>query len=149
MLAYCVISAYAWAGFPYDNLCIDENYADGGANGTYTNVVFRNTTRRESVEVKPEDAYKFCRQSFTGFDGLLFPPTSRIQSATKQWMQNSQETLTDLYGWTSVVAVTVYVLVYFGTAIFNALLSWIQGVYEPQGQEQHIDFSSDYGKLIT
>jgi hypothetical protein len=58
-------------------------------------------------------------------------------------MDGSQPLLTTIYGWTSVVALVVFVAVFFGSAITRYIMSWFKGVYRPRGQNQHIDFSSD------
>lgn len=147
ILAYCIISAYAWAGFPYDNLCLNEEDDDSAtlARATYTNVTLFTNEVKSNVTVQRDEVFFSCRQNWRGFQGPAFPPTARIQSPTAQWMGQSQEQLTNLYGWTSVAAVAIYILVYFGAAIKDSMASWIKGSYVSRGQEQHIDFSSDDG----
>jgi hypothetical protein len=63
-------------------------------------------------------------------------------------MGESQESLTNLYGWSCVAAVSVYFALFLAAGTLSFLLSWIRGVYAPKGQEQFIDFSSDHGNYI-
>lgn len=153
VLAYCIISAYAWAGFPYDNLCIDP-LADvknrTGAAGIYNNVTLLDgETVLKNVTIENDTKYRFCRQNWIGYDGLAFPPTSNIQWPNKMWMSTSQEQLTNIFGYTSVVAVAIYFIVFFGGSVRSYIVSWVRGVYQPRGQEQQIDFSSDSSTYIS
>jgi hypothetical protein len=151
LLAYCIISAYAWAGFPYDNLCffnpddeasgVNVNYTR--VNVTYTNVTLFNMTVQDNILVERDQVFRRCGQRWRDFQGPPFPPTARVQK--EKWMGASQTNLANLYGWTSVVAVAIYILVFFGAAIKDYSTSWIIGAYMSRGQEQHIDFSSDNG----
>lgn len=142
MLAFVLVSAYAWAQFPYDNLCDpDEQRRTYGMAGTYAyrdnNGIIKSTT------VAQDWAVEYCCQAWLCSVVFPFPPTSRLQPPGTAWMDESQETLTGIYGWTSVVALVAFVVIFFGSAITRFFLSWFQGVYRPQGQNQNIDFSSD------
>ena len=143
-LALAMVSAYAWAQFPFDNLCDPVEYNGPDVSGVYSNVRLLN-----EVDVIPEVTVTqatpslFCSQSWREVAGFTFPPTSRIQPDDRRWMTDSQETLTDTYGWTAVVVIVSFVLYYFGSAIVKFMMSWVMGVYEPKGQIQYIDFSSN------
>jgi hypothetical protein len=54
VVAYAVISAYAFAGFPYDNLCRKDDPTFGAA-GTYN---IRNSTNTTVVE--EDEFFVFC-----------------------------------------------------------------------------------------
>lgn len=144
ILGYCIVSAYAWAGFPYDNLCLNEEYEGSGtgARATYTNVTLINSTVFDNITVQRDEVFFSCSQNFRGFQ-LPFPPIATAQNATAQWMQGSQIQLANLYGWTSVAALGIYVVALFGMATKDYVASWVKSVYVSRGQEQHIDFSSD------
>jgi hypothetical protein len=137
VLAYAIISAYAWAGFPYDNLCEVENNPYTGAAGTYTNVQLasdKNSDNLLTITVVPNQVFAYCDQSWQGFDGLPFPPTARSQPSGLRWMGDSQESLTNVYGWTAAAFFVGFVVLFFGSAIMNYLLSWARGVYKPSGK---------------
>jgi hypothetical protein len=171
VLAYAIISAYTFAGFPYDNLCRLDNPTRGVA-GLYQDVVLGNGTTTD-IDVTIDEEFKFCGQGWRYFQGWTFPPTDRSQPAGARWMSDSQEELTRVYGWTAVAFVVGYVTIFFGGSIAKYLKSWWRGVYVPTGmtydkvhfrfsfshrltspcrnmtlgQKQHIDFSANSGTL--
>jgi hypothetical protein len=147
LLAFCVISAYAYAGFPYDNLCLNPESPSSGAARTYYNVLDLDNKPHDPISVSRDDVFVYCRQNWRHFNGFIFPPTSKIQGRERQWMTPSQERLTNLYGWSSVVAVVIYFFLFLFRGTSSFILSWFRGTYSPKGQEQHIDFSSDNGKF--
>jgi hypothetical protein len=57
-------------------------------------------------------------------------------------MSDSQESLTDLYGITALVVLVAFVLFFFGGTLTRVFLSLFRGTYEPDGQNQQVDFSS-------
>ena len=148
VLAYAIISAYAWAGFMYDNVCDVTDDPPTGAAGTWeiVQIVGEDVTVK-NVTVTEDEFFAYCDQSWRGFDGLPFPPVSRKQPAGFRWMSDSQERLTDIYGWTSVAFLIGFIVLFFGSAILKYFRSWCRGVYESSGQKQEIDFSANTGKL--
>jgi len=140
MLAYVLVSAYAWMQFPYDNLC-DPDQPTQVRTGDYVSKTSDGSTTVTRVE--QSTAMVFCHQSWIRLDGFPFPPTSRLQPPGKTWMRGSQDTLTNVYGWFSVGALVGFIIYFFGAAIARFFTSWFRGVYTPTGQNQHIDFSSN------
>jgi hypothetical protein len=142
LLAYFLVSAYAWAQFPYDDLCDPvETSRTYGRSGTYSYLDENGDDR--TIAVRQDWAVEFCNQNWVNSYVFPFPPTPRLQPPTLNWMDASQAKLTTIYGWTSVLAVVAFVVIFFGSAITRYILSWFVGVYRPRGQNQHIDFSSD------
>lgn len=139
MLAYVLVSAYAWAQFPYDNVCVAEN-ATAGVSGIY---LYQDGDEIREVAVEEDVPVVFCQQSWRYFEGFPFPPTSRLQPDGLRFMTDSQETLANIYGWTAVAVTVGFVVYFFGAAITRFLLSWFRAVYKPSGQDQNIDFSSN------
>jgi len=135
-----LVSAYAWAQFPYDNLCDPVNPENTGYNGVYTYI--DQEGEAQQVTVEQDTPVVFCNQNWWEYEGFFFPPTSGVQPEGLRWMRGTQEQLADIYGWSSVAAVVIFVVGFFGNAITRFLLSWFRGVTEPQGQNQNIDFSS-------
>jgi hypothetical protein len=64
-----------------------------------------------TVRVEKDESVVFCNQNWRDYSGIFFPPTSRIQPAESRWMNGAQEDLTDLYGWTALVALVGFILV--------------------------------------
>ena len=126
-----ISSAYAFAGFPYDNLCQADN-PEFGAAGRYTVFLGSDPSPRE-IDVTRDEKFVYCRQDWKGFKGLPFPPTANSQPSGARWMGNSQETLANVYGWTAVAFFVGYVALFFGGAILNYLRSWWRGVYTSSG----------------
>ena len=145
ILAYALISAYAWAGFPYDNLCAVEDDSYGSAAGTYTNVVIASKLIAEpqTITVDQSEYVKFCGQNWRAFVGLGFPPVADKQPSDSKWMTEEQELLSDIYGWTSVAFVAGFIALFFGSGIIKYFQSWFRGVEKDRGQKQEIDFSSN------
>lgn len=125
VLAYAIISAYAWAGFMYDNIC-DVDNPQPGAKRTYTDVELANEKVMPTIEVKQDKYVEYCDQSFRGYAGLPFPPVSRQQPDGLKWMKGSQETLSNVYGWTSVAFLVGFVVLFFGSGILKYFRSWFR-----------------------
>jgi hypothetical protein len=142
-LALAFVSAYAWAQFPYDNLCDIEEYKGRARSGTYTNVTMLNKTVVSEIVVEQTAPVLYCSQSWRNVRGLSFPPTSRIQPDGKVWMSDSQERLTDMYGYSALAILIGFIVFFFGHAIKQYILSFFRGVWRARGQSQKIDFSSN------
>jgi len=137
---YALASAYAWAQFPYDNLCDPEN-AESGADGNYSYVdTDGNIAQQEVTQPTP---VVYCDQNWLNWTGVPFPPTSEVQYEGLTWMRGTQERLTDIYGWSSLAALVAFIVIFFGNSITRFLLSWFRGVLAPESQNQYIDFSSN------
>lgn len=97
LVTHVVMNAYWWSGYPYDNVC-ESNEENGGG-------------------------YSYCNQNFYG--AMVFPPLPRFQPEGAKWMSESQETLTSLYGWTSVVVMLVASYAF----LRNTIIPWIKSIY--------------------
>lgn len=119
-VAMVVLCSFYWSGFPYDNLCedglVDETYRgsftiepkDGGSHVTV-----------EFDEFSPQ--YKFCSQDLLAPGrGNTFPFVPEQQPNGDEWMTEDQETITRIFGWTSV-ALTVLVILKF-------IWGWVDGI---------------------
>jgi hypothetical protein len=119
------VSAYAWAQFPYDNLCTPVEPTGINYAATYLNV---NLTLVEgeplqTITVTQATEMLFCPQSWREVSGLSFPPTKRIQPDDRKYMSDSQETLTSIYGWTALVYLVLFLLGLFGGAVVDYFVS--------------------------
>ena len=154
IVIYAVSSAYLWSGFPFDNLCVDEDtplnpYYIGNRSRTIngTNVGIFGFTLYSTpdiiaeIQVEPnQQVYKYCNQDFRkyGSDDRSFPPLPKFQ--LDEWMTPNQENVVRVFGWVSVIVLAVVILRWF-KILFNAVYDKYSGVYEPQGQDMGIPFS--------
>lgn len=100
LAAHVIMSAYWWSGYPYDNVCEDNE--NGG--------------------------YKFCDQNLYG--ARVFPPLPRFQSDGNRWMTEDQELLTRLYSWLSVVVIAAGVGVMVRNIILPSIHGLFRSTYE-------------------
>lgn len=147
VLAFCLLSAFAWAQYPYDDLCIPKSPTDEDFSGTYT-VSFPGQPDRppETVTVNSPVRFLYCPQGWRQIEGLVFPPTPRIQPDDRQWMNrdgdDTKETLISLYGYTALVYFIIFVVGIFGGSWVSWIMSFFRGEYKHDGQDQKVDFSS-------
>ena len=127
LLAFAIVSSYAWAQFPYDNICIPDDPISGVA-GTYDDVMILNGTTT-TITVNEDDAARFCSQHWRSYSGVAFPASPRWQENGLKWMTPDQETLVSLYGWSSLVVLVVFILTVFGGTMVRYCLSWLKGMY--------------------
>uniref|UniRef100_A0A7S2YHU2 CSC1/OSCA1-like cytosolic domain-containing protein n=1 Tax=Entomoneis paludosa TaxID=265537 RepID=A0A7S2YHU2_9STRA len=140
MVACAVMGSYFWSGFPFDNLCnrnteIGQEFAGSwlvDPKGGGSNVTVSVATT--------DDAFDYCLQDFFryGRDDESFPFISKFQK--EQWMTDEQETVTDVWGWTSVGVILLVVLKLL-RGWWSSFWHLFKGSYEPCGQDQKINFS--------
>jgi len=142
LLAFFVVSSYAWAQFPYDNVCEPVDATSGHARD-YRNVQLLNGTIMECVSVASDTDVEFCGQSWRDSDIFPFPPTSRLEPDDAKYMTDSQRKLVDTYGWTSLVALVAFTVLVFGVDFVKFVQSFFRGTYSPVGAQQEVDYSSN------
>mmetsp|Transcript_26866 Transcript_26866/g.41186 ORF Transcript_26866/g.41186 Transcript_26866/m.41186 type:complete len:253 (+) Transcript_26866:134-892(+) len=130
VLAY--VSAYAWAQFPYDNLCPT---GEVGFEGKYSA-----DSSMQSRVVSQTKSYSFCNQNFFRLEAFPYPPLPGKQPEDGVWMTDDQERITDIWGWTSVAVMVSFIMGVFGQSVWIGFRNIFQGIYKPEGREQHIDF---------
>lgn len=72
--------------------------------------------------------YTYCAQNF--WAARIFPPLPRFQPEGAEWMSESQETLTSVYGWTSVVILLVALVAFLQHIAFPRLRALFFSSYE-------------------
>eukprot|EP00977_Amphora_coffeiformis_P002720 scaffold521_cov167-Amphora_coffeaeformis.AAC.11 len=148
-----VLSAYAWSGFPYDNLCEYDAELDPstfnkrwslkekGTKAVFFGVdLFRAPDVEETVVI-PGDTkiYKYCHQDFRGYiDTRSFPPLPQFQM--DEWMTEEQEDLLKVYGWVAVYVMTA-VLVTFVARNVKRFVNGFKRGYSSRGDDQETLFS--------
>ncbi|KAL3776039.1 hypothetical protein HJC23_009665 [Cyclotella cryptica] len=142
--AMAVACSYSWAGFPYDNLCINNddegiNYELGYYIGNWS-VVSVDGSLRSDVSVSAGDvSYRFCQQSLYWYGkGFNFPAIPSWQKEGEEWMSNEQKLLTSLYGWSSFVLVLCTLLWITSISVRTFIY---RANYEACGKDQGIPFS--------
>ncbi len=118
-------SAYAYARSPYTNLCecYDENPCNETNSRSFDNVQLLNGALLDAVQTS-EQEYFFCNQR-----DIDFPPVPINQGSVK-WMTQSQETLSRIYGWTSLILLIVYIVVVLGQSLIRSTFSFWTGMYK-------------------
>jgi amino acid transporter len=113
-VAMAIISSFYWSGFPFDNICPNDEIDDRYVGKTFT--VFSH-----GVDVPPPvvsfDArdvdYFFCNQDLLSPGrGRTFPFIAAKQPEGEEWMTDDQEIVTTIFGW-SAVAITAIVILKF------------------------------------
>ena len=107
-----VMSAYSYSGFPYDNLCAED----------------------ESNSI-----YRFCDQDM--LSSLYFPPWPTYQTHDLKWMTNKQAKLVEYYSIIAVTVLVIGLSASFGRSLLEFCNSLFQGSYDIVGDDQNISFS--------
>ena len=143
LLAFAIVSSYAFAEFPYDNLC-DADLSGGEDFGrSAVPVQFWSGTVGEIDVPGTHSPAKFCHQNYIQLPGFDFPALPSAQNKSSgEWMSGSQALLVTIFGWTSLAALVIFVIVVFGNAITNAVRSIFSGEVKEHVVDQKIDFSA-------
>lgn len=140
--AMSVASSYSWAGFPYDNLCLNDDNDDVDLNyyiGNWTIVSVDGSRYADVTVTAGDESYKYCKQSLYWYGkGFNFPAIPYWQREGEQWMTSEQELLTRIYGWSSFVLVAATLLWIISISI-RAML--FRSNYEACGNDQDVPFS--------
>jgi hypothetical protein len=108
-----VISSFYWSGFPYDNICPNDDIDPAYVGKNFT--VFplgADVGIDVSFDAKDVD-YFFCNQDLLSPGrGRTFPFIAAQQPEGDEWMTDDQETVTTFFGW-SAVAITAMVILKF------------------------------------
>ena len=150
------MSAYAWSGFPYDNLCEDEGaFIHPGYFGEWFVTIPENrvqlfgftlfvleSPKDDAFEVSLDSkVYRWCNQDFRSYFGRRsFPPFPRFQD--DEWMSTDQEQLLEIYG----IATVLILVGVIGIFLFRAAVSIVEGLtgtYVPHGKDQGVAFSDN------
>ncbi|CAB9497646.1 protease [Seminavis robusta] len=145
LVAFIISSAYAWAEFPYDNLCDPEG-------GTISKIIpQRNASalrfsddKRIDVNVGQEEPVRFCHQGYRGqleTYGFNFPPSVLAQPDGLKWMTEDQETIVTWFYWSVILAMVAFFIIGFLRITTKAIVGCFRSNYEPTGSSQRIDFS--------
>jgi hypothetical protein len=150
ILAMAVLASYYWAGFPFDNLCVDDDIAiDDRFVGDWKVVTSSSSTQSMGslqnytfvTIAADEPVYKRCQQDFFRMKGAFrFPFISEFQPEGQEWMTADQEIISDIFGW-SAVAVLVVMLASFLHSWYCSFMKMFRGSYDSCGDDQEINFS--------
>ena len=120
-------AATIYASFPYTQLCEcaegDSFCSTVDVQEQYSNVTLLNGDEIDSVQTSSK-ALKFCNQ-----DQHVFPPVPGNYGPDR-WMTDSQENLTQIYGWVCFALLILYIIGIFGHRVWTFVLSLWKGVYE-------------------
>lgn len=142
LVAMAVVSSYYWTGFPFDNLCQNDNpVSTVYPVGTYNlkRADGRNVTSDVVIDTDTA-SFRYCLQDYMRYGNLTFPALSRWQPEGGEWMSEDQETVVDVYGWTSLAVIFV-VLIFFASIVFSGVRSMFSTGHKHCGDDQGIPFS--------
>lgn len=137
IVAMAVVSGYYWSGFPFDNLCKNDDAISKEYLGNHTIKTSDGTMIQQNIDSDTE-SFRYCHQDLLRYTTLSFPALSRWQS--EDWMSDDQETVVNIYGWTSLV-VLVIVLGFFIILIVKNCQERFSIGHEPCGKDMNIPFS--------
>lgn len=144
LLAFVLVSAYAWVQFPYDNICEPETTDGNNYVGVYTNVQLLNGETLDQVFVRQNTNVVYCAEmDWRESDIFFFPPTSRLEPSKKTWLSSNQSQLADIFGWTAFGVTVLFYLVFFGSTSVRIFMSLFRKTYTPEGKNQMVDYSSN------
>jgi hypothetical protein len=124
----------------------------------------KNTGEPQSITVEQPTNVIACDQDWRANEGFPFPGTAnRLQDPGRMWMTSeqvrwwpsqdelrftrtvltrlTQETVANLFGWSSVVLLVVFVATFFGRSIFTFLAGFITKTYKSGGVDAQIRLS--------
>jgi len=151
-------AAYEFAFFRYDNICISE---DTEAVPEYTNIdVTLSTGSIDVINVSSDFFVRVCTEQTCCQDqnvfhrmGLISPweisPEAHESDKDFQWLSQpltaQSPEFSFMYAVTAFAIMMIYIIYQFGRKIMNLFRSLYQGIYEPSGQNQNIDFTNVEG----
>ena len=144
VVGLAVISSYYWAGFPYDNLC---NNNDGNVDiqyvGNWSATILNTTDDTPKVPVFVETGakkYHYCSQDMLGGKGRsAFPFIPNNQPIGQEWMTQEQEDVTTVYGWAAVVIIGLVGLSFLGVG-YDGIIECFQHKHDVHKAETEVTF---------
>jgi hypothetical protein len=138
IVAMALMASFYWTAFPFDNLCVDEAAASGQFTGVWSTPDV-NATRTVSAD---DLVFRYCLQDYFRYpkQDKVFPFVSKGQIKGDEWMTDDQESISDIFGWTTV-GVFGIVLMSFAWGWFGAIRDLFRGTYDPTGKDQGVHFS--------
>jgi len=127
LLGFGMASSYIYAQFPFTWLCNPQ--------GGQENIEVNNTIYEKMV---------FCEQgdwSVSGGGFLGFPAVPSVLERD-EWTTKEQETLSIVYGWSTVLLLITMLSIMFGRSILSAIQVYFKVNYKPEGKDAQIDFQN-------
>jgi hypothetical protein len=140
IVAMAIVSAYSWAGFPFDNLCKNDSPVNDAYIGRF-NLTRANGHVFSEVIINSNDAsYRYCLQDMIRFRNVGFPALSKWQPKGDEWMSDEQEILVDIFGWTSLVFLG-FAALFIVFLVVKSVLNMFTAKHVSCGEDQGIPFS--------
>ena len=92
----------------------------------------------DNVCAHDDGGYSYCNQNF--WSARVFPPLPRFQPEDTKWMSESQEKLTSLYGWTSVVVLLLATAAFLRNIVFPKIRALYESTYEVSNGSLKFEF---------
>jgi hypothetical protein len=140
IVAMAVVSAYSWAGFPYDNLCKNDFPVNDVYVGSFNLTGNDGNVFNDVLISQSDSSYRYCLQDIIRYSSVGFPALSQWQPKGNEWMSDGQETVVDIYGWTSLVFLGFAVL-FIIFLVVKSVLDMFIARHVSCGEDQGIPFS--------
>jgi hypothetical protein len=137
-IAYAVMAAYLFSGYPFDNACeVDGGYAPSQYIGSYNITILDGLQKTVNI-TSDTPVYQFCYQNYLHPRSLplQFPPLPNAD-----WMTASQQYWTHVFGWTCIAIVVLVGLNVLRMSVGSYLWSMFVSPYYPVGKASHEKFS--------
>ena len=122
-----------------DNLCENDSTVPNGYWGTWNITVFNSTETFIVTVDESQMSYRFCNQDmFRAVGSFPFIPENQPQD--NKWMSPEQETVTAVFGWTSI-GVFVFTALSFTQGWIEQLSHWLWGETISTTDDMRINFS--------
>lgn len=124
------MSSFYWSAFPFDNLCPTEEDV-GNVAAEYAGSYKLNGIDEVVTVEDDSNVWQFCNQDFIlrGFD---YPGVAEYGA----WMTEEQRLLSKLFGWTSIVVITLVLLKIFLSIILKLKKDFVSDFVARKGRER-------------
>jgi len=147
--AYSIMLSYDYSGFPYDNLCADEEVLAKYVGNHTIYVKGENTMPVEVAINENDNMFKYCDQDMVSLNYAAFPAIPANQLG-EGWMDDEQERAATLLGWTSVVVCGIAAVAFLRKFYFQTIHNFFTKTYKPIGKasdQRFTDPSEHYGYI--
>ena len=121
-VAMAFISAYYWAGFPFDNLCYTGKAVDEDSPYVGSFTLIPDTEDEPDVSIETtisggDTVYEYCSQDM--FQPFTFPfiPSKQADEGRGEWMTPTQEQITTIFGWSSLGVIIIVAIRFISGAV--------------------------------
>lgn len=139
-----IISSYYWSGFPYDNICPNDNAIDPAYVGEIKVISLGAGQPRVQNFTSDDVSYGFCNQNFlargSGFTFPFVPTATSETTDPDEWMTEDQKISTTYFGW-SAVGICGLILLRFCMGWWSSFRKMYHHSHKAVGSDQNVPYS--------